>query len=60
VSVIAGLESAVTVSDNGVDTTTITFNTGGATITLLDVSLGDALYSSLADLNDAGYNIEIM
>jgi len=59
VSVIAGLESAVTVSDNGVDTTTITFNTGGATITLLDVSL-DGLLDSLADLNDAGYNIEIM
>ncbi len=59
VSVIAGLESAVTVSDNGVDTT-ITFEPGGATITLLEVSLGGMLDSSLADLNDAGYNIEIM
>ncbi len=55
---IAGLDSAVTVVDDGVDTT-ITFNTGGATITLADVSFGGTL-DSLAGLDAAGYNVEIV
>ena len=58
VSDIAGLESAVTVLDNGVDTT-ITFDTGGETITLTGVSLGGTL-DSLADLDAAAYNIEVV
>ncbi len=55
---IAGLDSAVTVLDDGVDTT-ITFDTAGATITLTGISLGGTL-DSLADLDAAAYNIEVV
>jgi hypothetical protein len=56
VSDIAGLESAVTVSDDGFDTT-ITFDTGLETITLTGVT---GSLDSLAALDTAGYNIEIV
>jgi hypothetical protein len=56
VSEIAGLESAVTVLDDGVDTT-ITFDTGLETITLTGVT---GSLDSLAALDTAGYNIEFV
>ncbi len=56
VSDTAGLESAVTVLDDGVDTT-ITFDTGLETITLTGVT---GSLDSLAALDTAGYNIEIV
>lgn len=60
VTTLGGLNGLVTVVDDGTDTT-ITFNTGGATITLENVStgVGAAGYDSLAEL-DVDYNLVVV
>jgi hypothetical protein len=60
VTTIGGLEALVTVVDDGTDTT-ITYDTGGATITLENVStgVGPAGYDSLAEL-DVDYNLVVV